>query len=329
VDALGGDRAPEEIVAGALAARSDHVTPILVGPPGLDTGGLELIEASEAIGMDEKPAEAVRGKPDSSLVVACRTVADGRADAVVSAGNTGAMLAAGLLEIRRLPGVIRPAIAVVIPALNGPYVLLDAGANADARPEHLVQFAQMGAVFSEELLDRKRPEVRLLSIGEEDEKGNQLTLEALALLRETDLNFAGNAEGRELLRGATDVVVCDGFTGNVALKLLEGTIKSLLEALRDEISATTRGKLGGLLIRPAARRLRQRLDPDTYGGAYLLGLRGLVVIAHGNSSRVAVANAIRTAAVGIEHRVVERLGERLSQPPKVVASARSSDPKPN
>jgi glycerol-3-phosphate acyltransferase PlsX len=327
VDALGGDRAPAEIVAGALAARSDHVTPVLVGPAGLDTGGLELIEATEEIGMDEKPAEAVRGKPDSSLVVACRAVADGRADAVVSAGNTGAMLAAGLLEIRRLPGVARPAIAVVIPALRGPSVLIDAGANADARPEHLVQSAHMGAVFAEEILGKADPEVRLLSIGEEDEKGNQLTLEALALLRETDLNFGGNAEGRELLRGATDVIVCDGFTGNVTLKLLEGTIKTLLDALRDEISATPRGKLGGLLIRPAARRLRSRLDPDTYGGAYLLGLRGLVVIAHGNSSRIAIANAIRYAATGVEHRIVDRLTERL--PAKVVASARSSDPKPN
>jgi glycerol-3-phosphate acyltransferase PlsX len=327
VDALGGDRSPAEIVAGALAARSDRVTPILVGPAGLDTGGLDLIEATEEIGMDEKPAEAVRGKPDSSLVVACRTVADGRADAVVSAGNTGAMLAAGLLEIRRLPGVARPAIAVVIPALRGPSVLLDAGANADARPEHLVQFAHMGAVFAEEVVGTANPEVRLLSIGEEDEKGNQLTLEALALLRETDLNFGGNVEGRELLRGATDVVVCDGFTGNVTLKLLEGTIKTLLDALREEISATPRGKLGGLLIRPAARRLRARLDPDTYGGAYLLGLRGLVVIAHGNSSSVAIANAIRTAATGVEHRIVERLADRL--PGSVVASARSSDPKPN
>jgi glycerol-3-phosphate acyltransferase PlsX len=327
VDALGGDREPEEIVAGAIAARSDTVTPILVGPAGLDTGGLELIESTEEIGMDEKPAEAVRGKPDSSLVVACRAVADGRADAVVSAGNTGAMLAAGLLEIRLLPGVARPAIGVVIPALRGPSVLIDAGANADARPEHLVQFAYMGSVFAEELLGKTNPEVKLLSIGEEDEKGNQLTLDALALLRETDLNFGGNAEGRELLRGATDVLVCDGFTGNVALKLLEGTIKTLLDALREEISATATGKLGGLLIRPAARRLRARLDPDTYGGAYLLGLRGLVVIAHGNSSRVAIANAIRTAATGVEHRVVERLAERM--PAKVVASARSSDPKPN
>ena len=181
--------------------------------------------------------------------------------------------------------MLRPAIAVPIPTQKGPSVLLDSGANADARPEHLLQFAHMGAIFAEEILEIARPEVRLLSIGEEPEKGNQLTLEAHALLAASELDFAGNAESRDLLAGAADVVVCDGFTGNVALKLLEGTIKTVLDALRAEIAATPRGKLGGLLIRPAARRLRTRLDPDTYGGAYLLGLRGLSVIAHGNSSR--------------------------------------------
>jgi len=284
-----------------------------VGPRGLDTGGLELVEAPDTIAMDEKPAEAVRAKPDASLVVACRAVADRRADAVVSAGNTGAMLAAGLLHLRRLPNVLRPAIAVPIPAANGPSVLLDSGANADARPEHLLQFGHMGAVFAEEVLGIARPEVRLLSIGEEAEKGNQLTLEAHALLAESGLRFAGNAESRDLLAGAADVVVCDGFTGNVALKLLEGTIRTLLDALRAEIAATPRGKLGGLLIRPAAARLRTRLDPDTYGGAYLLGLRGLAVIAHGNSSRVAIANAIRLAARGVEHDVVGRLAARLPE----------------
>jgi glycerol-3-phosphate acyltransferase PlsX len=314
VDALGGDRAPDEIVAGALLAARDGIEVTLFGPAGLETGGLPLVETTETIEMAEKPAEAVRAKPDSSLVACIRAVADGNADAAVSAGNTGAMLAAGLLHLRRLPGVMRPAIAVPIPTRQGPSVLLDAGANADARPEHLVQFAHMGAVFAAELLGIERPQVRLLSIGEEDEKGNQLTLDAHRLLREEEgLSFAGNAESRDLLRGAADVVVADGFTGNVALKLLEGTIKELLDALREEIVATAAGKLGGLLIRGAARRLRTRLDPDTYGGAYLLGLRGLAVIAHGNSSRVAIANAIRLAARGAEHDVVGRLAERLPQ----------------
>jgi glycerol-3-phosphate acyltransferase PlsX len=192
VDAMGGDRGPAEIVAGALDARSDAIEPVLFGAAGIDTHGLELVETTETIEMHEKPAEAVRAKPNSSLVASVRAVAEGRAQAVVSAGNTGAVLAAGLLELRRIPGVMRPAIAVPIPAKHGPSVLLDAGANADARPEHLLQFATMGAVFAEEILDVRNPQVRLLSIGEEREKGNQLTLEAHELLASSDLNFAGN-----------------------------------------------------------------------------------------------------------------------------------------
>src|SRR2546422_9934685 len=314
VDAMGGDRGPEDIVAGALEARADGIEPVLFGEPGLDPKGLELHETAGVIGMHEKPSEAVRAKPGSSLVAAVRAVAEGKADAVVSAGNAGAMLAAGLLELRRIPGVLRPAIAVPIPAQRGPSVLLDSGANADARPEHLLQFATMGAVFAEEILGLDRPEIRLLSIGEEREKGNQLTLEAHELLAASDLNFEGNCEGRDLLAGAADVVVTDGFTGNVALKLLEGTISTILDGLRAEITATPAGKLGGLLIRPAARRLSHRLDPDTFGGAYLLGLRGLAVVAHGNSSRTAIANAIRLAARGVDHDVVGRLAAPL--PPR-------------
>ena len=281
VDAMGADRGPDEIVAGAIAAASDEIELLIVGPRGLETHGLELVEASDVIAMEDKPTEAVRSKPNSSLVVACRLVGEGRADAVVSPGNTGAMLAASLFNIRRLRGVLRPAIAVVIPARDEPSVLIDAGANADARPEHLVQFAEMGLVLSEEVL----------GVG-----------------------------GR--------VVVADGFTGNVTLKVVEGTIKTILDALRDEISATARGKLGGLLIRPAARRLRTRLDPDTYGGAYLLGLRGLVVIAHGGSSGRAIANAVRLAARGVEHDVVGRLAERLGGEKTVLESATSTTPTP-
>ena len=319
VDALGGDRGPAEIVAGAVEAAREGVEVVVYGPRTLETYGLELVRTTEAIGMDEKPADAVRSKPNSSLVAACRAVGGGAADAVVSAGNTGAMLAAGLLHIRRLPGVLRPAIAVVIPGRLKPSVLIDAGANADARAEHLLQFAHMGSVFAEEILDVRSPDVRLLSIGEEPEKGSKLALEAHALLAESTIDFRGNTEARDLLRGAADVVVTDGFTGNIALKLLEGTIGELLSELSDEIGSTARGKLGGLLIRPAARRLRTRLDPDTYGGAYLLGLRGLSVVAHGNSSSRAIANAVRLAARGVEHGVVERLGERLRDR---VASAR-------
>jgi glycerol-3-phosphate acyltransferase PlsX len=311
VDALGGDHAPDEVVAGAVEAASSTIAPVLFGPASLEPRGMEHVASTQEIAMREKPVEAVRAKPDSSLVRAVRAVADGDAAAVVSAGNTGAVLAASLLHLRRLPGVLRPGIAIVIPSRSGPTVLIDAGANTDARPEHLVQFAHMGVVFAEEILDVRDPSVRLLSIGEEAEKGNQLTLEAHALLEEAELRFDGNTEGRALLERDADVVVCDGFTGNVALKTLEGTIRSVLEALRSEIRASVRGRIGGLLIRPAARGLRARLDPETHGGGYLLGLKGLVVIAHGSSSHVAIANATRMAARGVEHGLVERLAERL------------------
>jgi glycerol-3-phosphate acyltransferase PlsX len=324
VDALGGDREPDEIVAGAVAAATSHIRPVIYGPGDLDTHGLDHVVTSEMVEMDDKPADAVRGKPDSSLVRAIRAVGDGEADAVVSAGNTGAVLAASLFHVRRLQGVFRPGIAIVLPTDHGPCVLIDAGATADARPEHLLQFGHMGAIFSQEVLGVKQPRVRLLSIGEEPEKGNQLTLEAHALLSASSLRFAGNMEGRSLLVGEADVIVCDGFTGNVALKTLEGTIRSLLVALRSEIGATARGKLGGFLIRPAARRLRGRLDPETTGGGYLLGLRGIVVIAHGSSSRLAIQNAISLAARGIEHDIVDRL--RMALPSRVVESARSTNP---
>ena len=322
VDAMGGDRAPAEIVAGAAAAASAGIQPVLYGSSTFETGGLPFVETADVIEMDDHPVESVRAKPDSSLVAAVRSVAAGEADAVVSAGSTGAMLAASLLHIRRLPGVRRPAIAVPIPARRGPTVLIDSGANADARPEDLVQFAHMGTVFAHEILGVGDPLVRLLSIGEEDEKGNQLTLDAHALLRMSSLRFGGNTESRSLLEGDSDVVVTDGFTGNIALKALEGTIRSVLDVLREELSSSARGRLGAFLVRPSARRVRSRLDPETYGGAYLLGLRGLVVIAHGSSSRVAIANAIRLAARGVEHAVVERVEERLG----VLASARSTTP---
>ena len=318
VDAMGGDKGPEAVVDGALAARADGIEPILFGSGSLDTKDLRLVPTTQVVGMHEKPSDAFRQKSESSLVRAVKAVADGEADAVVSPGNTGAMLAAGLVLLRRVPGVRRPAIAVPIPARRGPSVLVDAGANADCRAEHLLQFATMGAVFAEEMLGIARPQVRLLSIGEEPEKGNQLTLEAHELLAASDLDFRGNAEGRDILEGAADVLVTDGFTGNVALKAVEGTIRTLLDSLREEITASAAGSVGGLLIRPAARRLRKRLHPDTYGGAYLLGLRDLVVIAHGNSSATAIANAIRLAARGVDHDLVGRLAARLPQRAELV-----------
>jgi glycerol-3-phosphate acyltransferase PlsX len=316
VDAMGGDRAPEEVVAGALAAASNSVEPVLFGRQEVLAPlaeGLEIVHADDIVAMDEKPSDVAREKRESSMFAACRAVGEGDAQAVVSAGNTGAMLAAGLLEVRRLPDVHRPAIAVPLPSIGGTSVLIDAGANADARPEHLVQFGHMGSVFVEEILGIADPKVALLSIGEEPEKGNRLVRETHPVLEASHLDFVGNVESRELLAHAADVVVCDGFTGNMALKLMEGTVKTLLDEFRKEVEASPRGKLGGLLIRPAARSLRKRLDPDTYGGAYLLGLRGLVVIAHGSSSRTAIANAITLGAQGAAGNVVERVAARLEE----------------
>ena len=313
---MGGDRAPVEIVAGAVAARSERVEPVLYGQRAVIeplASGLEVVHAPQIVGMDEKPADAARAKRESSLFAACRAVGEGGADAVVSAGNTGALLAAALVEIRRLRGVHRPAIAIPLPTLCGVSVLIDGGANADARPEDLLQFAHMAAVFAEEILGIREPAVALLSIGEEPEKGNRLVRDAHPLLAESPLRFTGNVESRDLLTGPADIVVCDGFTGNVALKALEGAVRTTLESLRGEIESSVRGKLGGLLIRPAARALRTRLNPETYGGAYLLGLRGLALSAHGNSSRTAIENAIRLAARGVEGRVVERVGARLAE----------------
>ena len=297
------------------------------GPAGLDTQGLELVEAPDTIAMHEKPVEAVRSKPKSSLVAACRAVGEGQADAVVSAGNTGATLAAGLFEIRRLPEVDRPAIAAVIPARRRP----DRSARrrrerrrAPGAPPPVRRDGRdlrRGGARAPESGGAPALDRRGAREGEPARPRGPRAPRARAAS-----TSAATSRAARLLDDAGEVVVTDGFTGNIVLKLLEGTIKSLLDALRDEIYASTRGKVGGLFIRPAARHLRERLDPDTYGGAHLLGLRGVAVIAHGNSSPRAIANAIRLAARGVEHRIVDRLSERLGA--AVLASARSRTRQP-
>ena len=303
VDGMGGDQAPDEIVAGARQAATELGVPVvLVGPPEAlgDTGGLDVIPASEVIGMAEDPAYGVRRKKDSSLVRAAEAVRDGRASAMVSAGNTGATMASALLRMGRLKGVLRPAIATPIPVPGStPTVLLDAGANVDCTAAYLVQFAQMGSVFARLRYGIERPRVALLSIGEEETKGTALVKEAHALLASTPgITFIGNVEGRDLFSNALDVVVTDGFTGNVTLKTLEGALKFLVSAVSAALPADA---LAPLLP------LASELDPDAHGGAMLLGVEGVCIISHGSSGARAIVNAVRVAAEMVEAGVVERL----------------------
>ncbi len=322
VDAMGGDRAPSEIVAGAVDAAADGTAVALCGPLAqleqelAAHGGaesIELVDAPDVIDFHDEPAQAVRSKPGSSLVTACRLVKEGRAGAALSAGSTGAMLASSLLTIGRIKRVVRPGIAVVLPGKSGPNVLIDAGANAETKAENLLQFAVMGSIFAEQVLGISSPRVGLLSIGEEATKGSSLTLEAHALLAAAPIDFAGNCEGRDALRSEFRVIVADGFSGNVLLKGLEGAGRTLFEELREAAASSTRAKLGGLLLRPALREVARRNDPDTYGGAYLLGVRGLSVIAHGSSGRRAIRNAILYAARGVQSGVVERMEQGLAE----------------
>jgi glycerol-3-phosphate acyltransferase PlsX len=326
LDAMGGDHAPDVTVQGAVDAATPGLRVLLVGDrdslaprldalaqrPGHDL--VDIVHATEKVFSTEDGARAVRAKPDSSVVVACRMVREGRAQGAVSLGHTGAMLAAATLQMRRIPGVQRPGIAVVLPSRKGFIVLLDAGANADARPEHLQQFAVMGRLFAQSVLGDPNPAVGLLSIGEEEGRGSDLIQQATPLLRGLP-GFVGNVEGRDIPRGTARVVVTDGFTGNVALKLYEASAEFLFAEVRAALSETLAGRLGGLLIRPSVVRMRKRLDPETVGGAILLGVRGLAVIGHGSSSPTAVTNAIHMAARGARENVVERLAEELATLP--------------
>jgi glycerol-3-phosphate acyltransferase PlsX len=309
------------VAAGAAAAGRSGSHCLLFGPkaelePAIadaPEGTLEVVDAPIAISNEDEPARAARARPDASIVQAARALAEGRADALVSAGSTGAALAASLLHVKRLPGVFRPAVAVPIPLPQGTVLLLDAGANVEVRPEHLVQFAHMGAAFSERVLGVEHPTVGLLSVGEEPGKGTPAVAAAHAELSAAPLRFAGNVEGDDLAAARVDVVVTDGFTGNVALKLMEGTARELVTAIRDAARSGVVSGLGGLLMRGSLSRLRERLDPESVGGAYLLGLRGLVVICHGRSTRRAIANAIALAEHGVAEDVVGNTGEALAR----------------
>lgn len=283
---------------------------------GDSTPGVEVVDAPDEITNFDEPAQAARSKPRASIVLAARALAEGRADAVVTTGPTGAALAASLIHVKRLPGVYRPALAVVVPVPGRRLLLLDVGANVGVRPEHLVQFAFMGAAFSTGVLGVARPRVGVLSIGEEAGKGTEDVVAAherlAGLSSGVPFDFAGNAEGFDLTAGKLDVVVTDGFTGNVALKTLEATAKTVVGAIRDAIRSGTVSKLGGLLVRHKLTPLREAFSQESVGGAYLLGLRGLVVVCHGNSSRRAIANAIALAKRGAEEGVVQKTTESLA-----------------
>ena len=321
LDAEGGDNAPAEIVAGALSVASPSLRVLLVGRPeivepllaGGDHEHVELVPSGSVISSADEPASAVRNMQDSSIVIGARTVADGRSQGFVSAGSTGAMLVASLLLIKRAGAIRRAAIVTTLPGLEGPVVMLDAGANADCRPEHLLEFGVLGTAYARAVLGLAEPRVGLLNIGEEEGKGSELARAAYAELRDSGLNFVGNVEGRDLLRNTADVVVTDGFTGNVALKLLEGCSSSLFARIKGAASNGARAKIGGMLLRPALRGLRASLDPEEYGGTYLLGVRGLVVICHGNSTRHAIANALRFGADALRKGVLSAVDEEFAR----------------
>lgn len=298
LDAMGGDRAPGDILAGAHAAAAAGLPVVLVGPADLEgTGDLPLIVASEVIAMDEDPAGGVRRKKDSTLVRAAEAVRDGKACAMVSAGNTGATMASALLRMGRIRGVNRPAIATPIPVPGHlPNIMLDAGANAEVQPEWLVQFAQMGSIYSRSRFGIATPKVGLLSIGEEPGKGDTLRKEAYELLSAASgIEFVGNVEGRDLMKKTADVIVTDGFTGNVALKTLEGGMKTLFASLLEAFAAEPQYKEHADALLPALLPLHAQMSPDTYGGAVLLGVDGICIISHGSSGQTAIVNAMKLA----------------------------------
>ena len=324
VDAMGGDRAPEAIVAGALSAAARVEGDVaLVGPAEritalLPTGrsrpaNLRVIDAPQVVGMGEDPGRAARSKPDSSLAVCVNLVRDGEADAAVSAGNSGAFMFLAQLRLRNIPGLQRSAIAVPFPGVGGPRILIDAGANMDCRPLHLAQFGLMGSVYAEYALGRQDPRVGLLSIGGESSKGDELTREAHKLFKSAPVNFIGNVEGNHVVDEGVDVIVADGFAGNVVLKIAEGMAQFIFSMVKQELRRDWRGRLGGWLVRPGLRRVRELGDYEAYGGALLLGVNGICVVCHGRSSGKAIENAILVAQRAVAGGVLDHVAEGLQR----------------
>ena len=324
LDAMGGDRGPVVNIEGAVAAaRELGLSILLVGNEeelsrslrrhSTNGLGITICHAPETVGMNESPSAALRKKKHSSIRVGLELVKRGEADAFISAGNTGAVMATAMVTLGSLPGVERPAIALIVPTLRGQAILLDAGANADCKPRHLLQFAIMGDIYARQVMGKTSPTVGLLSIGEEESKGNELTREAFKELEEErSLNFIGNVEGREVFSGAADVIVCDGFTGNIALKISESAAEFFIVSLKEELEKGLVGKLGALLTRGAFRRFKKRVDYTEYGGAPLLGVGGMCIISHGRSTAKAIKNAIRVAAECVENKVIEHIRKGIA-----------------
>jgi len=322
LDAMGGDHAPANPVAGAiLAVRELGSRVILVGRQdeleaelsrfGPRDPSISIVHASEAVGMDESPGLALRRKKDSSLRVAANLVHEGKADALVSAGNSGAIMATAMIVLGTVEGVDRPALAAVVPNLRGYSVWLDVGANVDSKPQHIYQWAVMAHIYARNILGIDTPRVGLLSIGEEAGKGNDLVKETFKLLKDSGLNFIGNVEGHDIFNGNADVIVCDGFTGNVALKVIESATETLFHFLRQEFSRSWRTRLGYLLSRPAFKGFKKRIDYAEFGGVPLLGVRGATIISHGRSSPRAIRNALRVAGEVVDHRVNQQIQDEI------------------
>lgn len=327
VDVMGGDNGPRDIVAGALEAavrEPGEIEVVLVGDEAEIRGFLpkpdsrvavSVVHCSEQIGMAESAPSVYRRRKDASVVVATRLLAERKVEAVVSAGNTGAVVTAGLIGLGRVQGILRPAIAVIVPTPTGQTVLIDVGANSEVKAVHLYQFAQMGRIYAQYVFDVPNPRVGLLNIGEESTKGSEVAQQAFKLLQNgrENLNFIGNVEGRDILRGTADIVVCDGFTGNVILKFAESVVWMAVETTRREMAKNLKFKTGALLLRPLLHRLKNRLNYEEYGGAPLLGVNGIVVISHGRSSAKAIMNAVRVGARSARMRIDHRIREEVSR----------------
>jgi glycerol-3-phosphate acyltransferase PlsX len=336
VDAMGGDHAPQRVVEGALlAAKNFGFEIILVGDEAKvgeelkrhnSSGlGITIHPASEVVRMDESPVEALRKKKNSSIRLGVNLLKEGQADAFLSAGNTGAVMATAQFVLRTVPGVDRPAIATVLPNIRGTSLILDVGANVDSKPHNLIQFGIMGELYARHVMGREKPTMGLLSIGAEDVKGNELTKEVLKTLKSFPVNFIGNIEGRDVYNGTADVIVCDGFVGNIALKISEGVASMMGKVLRQEIESLGWRKIGYLILSPVFRRFKKRFDYSEYGGAPLLGVNGNVIISHGGSSVKALMNGIRIAGECVEHGIPEKISQGMQEYEGVIQEIRSSN----